>query len=75
MRLVRAMKYRELTYWDQKHLAETMIDQFLDDNDLDEEIMPSLIELLQGFGLELDACSICGAMPMNTNCNNAGCDV
>ena len=42
------MKYRELTYWDQKKWAEHMINQFLDDNDLDEEIMPSLIELLQG---------------------------
>ena len=56
-------------------LAQTMIYQFIDDNLLlDVEIMPSLIELLEGFGIELDACHICGAMPMTTDCNNANCD-
>lgn len=31
----------------------------------------SIVELTGGF---LDACSMCGAMPMTVNCNNAGCD-
>ena len=68
------MKYATLTWTNQQILAEAMIDQFIDENDLDAEIMPSLIELLEGFGLLLDACHICGAMPMTTDCNNAGCD-
>lgn len=70
------IKFAELTYTNQQIKAQVMVDQFLDDFDLDEPaIKAGLIELLEGFGLELDACHICGAMPMTTNCNNAGCDV
>ena len=32
----------------------------------------NIVELTGGF---IDACSLCGAMPMTTTCNNAGCDV
>jgi len=35
-----------------------------------------LIELSKGSIPDgVDLCTICGNMPMTTNCNNAGCDV
>ena len=68
------MNFTKLDWHNQQLLGQTMIDQFMIDNDLNIDIMPSLIELLEGFGIELDACSHCGAMPMNSNCNNAGCE-
>lgn len=33
-----------------------------------------MVELINEFGGQIDGCSICGSIPMNTNCNNAGCD-
>ena len=68
------MNFNKLDYRQQQVTAEALIYQFIDDNLLiDTEVMLSLIELLEGLGVQLDACSSCGAMPMNSNCNNARC--
>ena len=68
------MNFNKLDYRQQQVTAEALIYQFIDDNLLiDTEVMPSLIELLEGLGVEIDACSSCGAMPMDSNCNNARC--
>ena len=68
------MNFNKLDYRQQQVTAEALIYQFIDDNLLiDTEVMPSLIELLEGLGVQLDACSSCGAMPVDSNCNNARC--
>jgi hypothetical protein len=56
----------------EKELTEIM--GIFDIEDTDEARAP-FIALLENCGVELDGCSCCGAMPMNTDCNNAGCDV
>mgnify|MGYP001796720723 CR=1 FL=1 len=57
----------------EKITAINRIEQFKRENDLDDESMASIISLLEDMGVEIDACSGCGAMPMQTNCNNARC--
>ena len=40
----------------------------------ESDVIRMVAEIVQCSGGTIDACSLCGAMPMNTNCNNAGCD-
>ena len=66
------------TYIEKNIAAVNAIYRFMDDNDMDysnPNQLASVIQLVQDLGAEIDACSICGAIPMNTNCNNAGCSV
>lgn len=35
--------------------------------------LATIVEL-SGGTLPMDVCSLCGASPMTTNCNNGGCD-
>jgi hypothetical protein len=54
----------------EKELTEIM--GIFDIEDTDEARAP-FIAMLQNLGVEFDGCAHCGAMPMNTNCNNARC--
>lgn len=56
----------------EKELTEIMA---IFDIEEDDEARAPFIALLQNLGVEFDGCMHCGAMPMNSNCNNAGCDV
>lgn len=56
-------------------LVDQEITEFTACNDLDDDNRASIIALLQNLGVEFDGCMHCGAMPMNSNCNNAECDV
>lgn len=39
------------------------------------DVIRMVANIVECTGGHLDACSLCGAMPMSVNCNNAGCDV
>lgn len=69
------MNFKKLDYQEQQRVADTVIDEFMRmyDIDNDDEGRSGIIWMLQELGVELDACSHCGAMPMDTNCNNARC--
>ncbi len=70
------MNFNKLMYCEKNLVAAERIEQFMDELDIEDspEAMASIISLLEDLGVEIDACSNCGAMPMNTNCNNAGCN-
>lgn len=40
----------------------------------ESDVIRMVANIVECTGGYLDACSLCGAMPMTTNCNNAGCD-
>ncbi len=63
------------TYIAKQIKAINRIEQFKNELDIDndDESMASIISLLEDMGVEIDACSNCGAMPMLPNCNNANC--
>lgn len=71
------MSFTKLPYADQQTEAARAIKEFMDCYDIEDtdEARSGIIDLLEQFDICIDACSHCGAMPMNTNCNNAGCDV
>ena len=71
------MNFTKLDYLKKNIAAYNRINSFMRDNDMDywdEDQRAGVISLLEDLGVEIDACSHCGAMPMTTNCNNAGCD-
>lgn len=59
-----------------ENLVQKEISEFMGIFDMNgDDERAAIIALLENCGVELDGCSHCGAMPMDTNCNNAGCDV
>lgn len=38
-----------------------------------EEFNRVIVDLIEATGGEIDGCSLCGSIPMTTNCNNARC--
>lgn len=70
------MNFSKLTFTEQNDVAEKAISEFMQNYDIEEtdEARSGIIWMLEQLGVEIDACSHCGAMPMNTNCNNAECD-
>lgn len=66
---------RRLDYQQYEDLIQKEITEFMQIYDMEEDDQAAIIALLQNCGVEFDGCSHCGAMPMDTNCNNAGCDV
>lgn len=72
------MQFKKMNYLEKNIEAFNRIKRFMDECDedyFDTDQRASVISLLEDLGVEIDACGICGAQPMNTNCNNAGCDV
>jgi CO dehydrogenase/acetyl-CoA synthase alpha subunit len=68
--------FNKMDYISQQITALNRINQFMTENDMDywdTEQRASVISLLEDLGVEIDACSSCGAMPMESNCNNARC--
>lgn len=68
--------FDKLSYIDQQIAAINRIEQFKREFGIEDtpEAMAGIISLLEDMGVELDACSHCGSMPMMPNCNNANCD-
>ncbi len=72
------MIFSKEDYFTQQVTAINRISQFMEECDMDYfdlDQRAGVISLLEDLGVEIDACSHCGAQPMNTNCNNAECDV
>lgn len=69
------MNFNKLDWRTQQDVAEKAIKEFMDNYEIEDtdEDRAGIIELLQDLGVEIDACSSCGAMPMDINCNNARC--
>lgn len=69
------MNFNGLDYLHKNIAAINRIERFKRELDIEDspEAMASIISLLEDLGVEIDACSNCGAVPMTTNCNNAGC--
>jgi hypothetical protein len=67
------MKFSKLGYMEKNMFAGGRIEQFMLEEELPQESRANIISLLEDLGVEIDACSNCGAMPMDTNCNNANC--
>lgn len=67
--------FTKADYFEKQDIAQKRIAEFLDDMEVDDEDIARAftIGLLEDLGIELDGCSSCGAMPMETNCNNARC--
>lgn len=42
-------------------------------NVAESDVVRMVAEIVECSGGQLDACSSCGAMPMESNCNNARC--
>lgn len=42
-------------------------------NVAESDVIRMVAEIVECSGGQLDACSSCGAMPMESNCNNARC--
>lgn len=58
-------------------ITEECIDYFViatQDRVSREDVIRHIADIVESTGGSIDACSRCGAMPMTTNCNNAGCD-
>lgn len=69
------MSFNKEAYITQQITAINRIEQFKQEFDIEDspEAMAGIISLLEDMGVEIDACSSCGAMPMQSNCNNARC--
>lgn len=71
------MSFNKLDYLKKNITAVNRINQFMDENDMDyfdTDQRAGVIGLLEDLGVEIDACSGCGAaMPMTSNCNNLRC--
>ena len=70
------MNFTKLDYLQKNVAAVNRINQFMDENDMDyfdQDQRAGIISLLEDLGVEIDACSHCGAMPMTVNCNGANC--
>ena len=65
--------FNKLDYINKQIAAINRIEQFKRELDLDDEAMASIVSLLEDMGVEIDACSNCGRMPMQPICNNANC--
>jgi hypothetical protein len=60
-----------------KRIVEEVIEWFVligDNRASRDEVIAKVALLVECVDDGIDACSHCGAMPMTTNCNNAGCD-
>jgi hypothetical protein len=71
------MKFSKLTWTEQQDVADKAIREYLENMDIedDRDTRAPLIDLLETLGVEIDGCSICGRMPMDSICNNAGCSI
>lgn len=71
------MNFNQQDYLTKNVFAINRVHQFMREFDIEDspEAKAGIISLLEDLGVEIDACSNCGAMPMTTYCNNAGCDV
>lgn len=69
------MTFNKLAFIDQQIAAINRIEQFKREFDIEDtpEAMAGIISLLEDMGVEIDACSGCGSMPMMPNCNNLRC--
>lgn len=68
--------FNKQSYIEHNIYAVNRISQFMEENDMDYwdlDQRAAVISLLEDLGVEIDACSNCGAQPMNSNCNNANC--
>lgn len=76
MRKAQNLMFNKQDYLTQQITAVNRINQFMKENDMDYfdlDQRAGVIGLLEDLGVEIDACSHCGAQPMNSNCNNANC--
>lgn len=67
--------FNKMDYINKQIAAINRIEQFKREFDIDDtpEAMAGIISFLEDMGVEIDACSNCGRMPMQPICNNANC--